>query len=90
MEIMSTTPVYTGHPQDAARRSGQRDADGLNSLAAASAEAGRFPDAVDTAERALDLARATGRTRLVTASAERLARHRAGLPVREPAGDTGL
>jgi tetratricopeptide (TPR) repeat protein len=71
--------------EDAARRSGQRDADVLDSLAAAYAEAGRFPEAVDTAERAVALARATGRTALVVASAQRMARYRAGLPYREPA-----
>jgi len=69
----------------AVQRTGQHDADALNSLAAAYAEVGRFPEAVTAGEQALALARATGRTELVAALDARLARYRSGQRVREPA-----
>ena len=62
--------------EDAARRTQRRDADALNSLAAAYAAVGRFPDAVDTAAQAIELARATHRTALADALATRLAQYR--------------
>jgi tetratricopeptide (TPR) repeat protein len=72
--------------EKAAARTDHHDADALNSLAAAYAEAGRFADAVDTATQALMLARAGGRTDLERALGDRLVQYRAGQPVREPAG----
>lgn len=74
--------------EDAARRTEYRDADVLNSLAAAYAEIGRFADAVDTVERAIELARANDRAALATALTERLERYRAGLRLRADSGST--
>jgi Flp pilus assembly protein TadD len=52
-------------------------------LAAAYAEAGRFPDAVSTAERAISLATATGDTRFAAANRQLLLLYRAGKPWHE-------
>ncbi len=67
----------------AARLTGGREAAVLDALAAAYAEAGRFPDAVRTAERALELARQQGNPALAVAVDARLASYRAGAPWRE-------
>ena len=55
----------------------------LDTLAAAYAEAGRFADAVRTAERAHELAAAGGQDELAGALAGRLALYRSGEPYRE-------
>jgi spermidine synthase len=55
----------------------------LDVLAAAYAEAGRFGDAVATAEAALDLARRSDRSELAEQLMERLRLYRAGLPFHE-------
>jgi tetratricopeptide (TPR) repeat protein len=55
----------------------------LDALAAAYAEAGRFPDAVRTAERALDLARQQGNAELAVALDALAALYRARAPFRE-------
>jgi len=52
----------------------------LDTLAAAYAEAGRFPDAVRTAQRAETLARRTGQTPMADRIGQRLALYRAGRP----------
>jgi tetratricopeptide (TPR) repeat protein len=62
---------------------GGREPSVLDALAAAYAEARRFPDAVRTAERALDLARQQGNPALAVAVDARLASYRAGAPWRE-------
>jgi tetratricopeptide (TPR) repeat protein len=53
-----------------------------STLAAAYAEAGRFPDAVRTCEHAIELARSAGDTAQAGACAQQLARYRAGRPLR--------
>lgn len=57
----------------------------LGTLAAAYAEAGRFEDAVITAQKAIDLAKAAGQTELATRNAELLERYRSHKPYHEPA-----
>jgi tetratricopeptide (TPR) repeat protein len=51
-----------------------------STLAAAYAEAGRFPEAIATCGRAIELARRDGRTEEAAAFARQLARYRAGKP----------
>ena len=54
-------------------------------LAAAYAEAGRFPEAVTTAQKAIDLATAAGETRLALRNRELLELYQAGKPFHESA-----
>jgi tetratricopeptide (TPR) repeat protein len=56
----------------------------LGTLAAAYAEADRFPDAVRTAEKALDLASAKGPNTLVEPIQAQLESYQAGEPTRQP------
>jgi len=65
---------------------GNRDAIYLRTLAVAYAEAGRFAEAIQTAERALPLAEADGNTAL----AFDLRNNIAGFRAREPVRDTSL
>jgi tetratricopeptide (TPR) repeat protein len=58
----------------------------IGTLAAAYAEAGNFPEAISTAERALRCARLRGQEELATRNAELLEIYRAGKPYRESAG----
>jgi hypothetical protein len=51
------------------------------------AKAGRFTEAVDTAEHALAVARRNGQKALLNALPSRLTQYRAGQPVRERPGD---
>ena len=60
----------------------------LDTLAAAYAEAGNFPEAISTAERAAELARAAGRTDLAREIQPRLALYRQGRPYRDEAYET--
>ncbi len=53
-------------------------------LAAAYAEAGRFKDAIATAEKAVAAETAAGETAFANMNAQLLARYRAGLPFHEP------
>jgi spermidine synthase len=62
---------------------GQDDAKCLDTLAAAYAAAGRFPDAAITAGRAVRLAELTGQEPLAKAIQARLELYRAGRPYRE-------
>jgi tetratricopeptide (TPR) repeat protein len=55
----------------------------LGTLAAAFAEAGRFSDATQTAQKAMELARAAGRQDLVEELQGKLNRYQAGLPWRQ-------
>jgi tetratricopeptide (TPR) repeat protein len=57
----------------------------LATLAAAYAEAGRFPEAVDTARRALELATAQTNAAQRSAFQARLGLYQSGLPFRDPA-----
>jgi len=56
----------------------------LDTLSAAYAEAGRFPEAVETAKKALDLASASGQTNLSAEIQKRLQLYEAGRAYREP------
>jgi tetratricopeptide (TPR) repeat protein len=69
--------------QQACELSGQEKALCLDTLAAAYAAAGRFDDAVITAERARALAESTGRAPLAKLIQDRLELYRAGQPCRE-------
>jgi protein O-mannosyl-transferase len=69
--------------QRAAKLSGGREPAILDTLAAAYAESGRFPEAVETAQRALDLARGQNNKALVDAIRARMKLYRAGSPYRE-------
>jgi tetratricopeptide (TPR) repeat protein len=55
----------------------------VNTLAAAYAEAGQFPDAITTAEMAMKLATDAGDTRSAALSRQLLARYRVGKPASE-------
>ena len=57
----------------------------LVTLAAAYAEAGRFPEAVTTAEKAEQLATRAGRTDVAAKNRQLLELYRAGKPYHEPA-----
>ncbi len=61
----------------------QEDAGALDTLAAAYAEANRFSEAVQTAQRALGLAQASAQTNLVADIQKRLALYESGQPYRE-------
>ena len=61
----------------AVRAAGQQDADLLDTLAAAQAEAGSFSEAVETAERALAIASAQGKSALADAIRRRIQVYRA-------------
>jgi hypothetical protein len=56
----------------------------VGTLAAAYAEAGRFPEAVSTAEKARALALAAGLTEVAQRNKELLEIYRAGRPYHEP------
>lgn len=56
----------------------------LDTLAAAYAAAGRFPAAVATAQKAIELASAAGQTELASQIETRLTLYQAGRPYREP------
>jgi len=60
------------------------DAESLDVLAAAYAEVGRFPEAVETALRAVASARRQGRSALAADIEARLASYRAGRPYHQP------
>jgi protein O-mannosyl-transferase len=60
----------------------------LETLAAAYAEAGRFPEAVSAGEKACTLAGASGDQVLLRKTRERLEKYRAGQPYHEPAAPT--
>jgi hypothetical protein len=60
----------------------------ISTLAAAYAEAGRFPEAVATAERAVKMQTASGDTRMVDMNNQLLILYRSGKPYHaSPAGD---
>jgi protein O-mannosyl-transferase len=66
------------------RLSGGGDPILVSVLAAAYAEAGRFPDAVATAQRAEQLATAQGNSPVVAAAQEQLGYYQSGRPFRDP------
>jgi Flp pilus assembly protein TadD len=73
-----------GLAQQAERLSGGKDPAILGTLAAAQAECGRFPEAVATARRALELALAQSNTAQVPALRAQIESYRARAPVRDP------
>jgi tetratricopeptide (TPR) repeat protein len=83
-------PAQRGDPARAVRLAqrarelgGEENPQCLDTLAAAYAAAGRFPDALITAQRALQLAASSGQTALVSNIQSRLALYGAGRPYRE-------
>ncbi|MGC3958716.1 MAG: tetratricopeptide repeat protein [Verrucomicrobiota bacterium] len=62
----------------------------VGTLAAAYAEAGRFSEAIVTAERAISLARAIGQAELAARNSELLELYRAQKPWHEPAPAGGI
>jgi Flp pilus assembly protein TadD len=75
-------PKAVEFAQRAARLAGDREPAILDALAAAYAEAGRFPEAVETARHALDLANQAGDRQLADGLRARLALYQAGRPFR--------
>jgi protein O-mannosyl-transferase len=76
--------------ESAVRIGGRQHAFLLGTLAAAYAEAGRFPDAIKAAEEAIELAKKNSQEALVTKNLELLAAYRAGRPWREDPASTLL
>jgi tetratricopeptide (TPR) repeat protein len=71
--------------QEVCQRTGNRIGEYLDTLAAAYAAAGRFNDAVATAQKAIELARAAGQPDVVKEIEARLELYRAGRAYRAPA-----
>ncbi len=69
--------------QRAATLTGNRDPEILDTLAAAYAEAGRFPEAVRTARKALEMAARRNDQTLAQAIKAKLTRYEAGMPCRD-------
>jgi tetratricopeptide (TPR) repeat protein len=82
-------PVFRDGPravrlvEDVVRRSGRSNSMVLRTLAAAYAEAGRFPEAIEAAEQALQLARSEKNTALESDLEISLGRYHSGLPIRD-------
>jgi Flp pilus assembly protein TadD len=70
--------------EDVIKRSGTRNAILLRTLAAAYAESGRFPEAIQTAQEALDLATKEGNTALAAQLRESIDNFEAKIPLRDP------
>jgi tetratricopeptide (TPR) repeat protein len=68
--------------EDVARRAGHPNAIVLRTLAAAYAETGRFPDAIDVAQQALEIAKATGNDGLAADLEKNIAAYRLYKPIR--------
>jgi tetratricopeptide (TPR) repeat protein len=68
--------------EDVARRAGHPNAIVLRTLAAAYAETGRFPDAIDVAQQALEIAKATGNDGLAADLERNIAAYRLNQPIR--------
>ncbi len=71
------------HARRAERLSGGQRVDVLDTLAAAQAEAGRFPEALATARKALELARQQHNQALADTLRTRIALYEAGKPYHE-------
>jgi tetratricopeptide (TPR) repeat protein len=74
--------------EKACRLTGYQEAVMVGTLAAAYAEAGRFEEAVATAQKARELALALGQEKLAEKNRELIQLYRARQPYREPAGPT--
>lgn len=70
--------------EQACRLTGYQRAQTISALAAAYAEAGRFPDAVEAAQKAIQLARAGGDARFAAVNEQLLSLYRAGKPYHMP------
>ena len=70
------------HARRAVQLTAGNDPDALDALAAAYAEAGRFPDALATAHKALDLAEKQGKAELAEGLRTRIALYECGEPFR--------
>jgi len=88
--LATSDPAQGGDPalavrlaQRARELGGQENAQCLDTLAVAYAAAGRFADAVLTAQRAMQLAQSTGQAPLAKLIQSRLELYRAGRPCRE-------
>jgi cytochrome c-type biogenesis protein CcmH/NrfG len=68
----------------AVRLTGSKQATMIGTLAAAYAEAGRYPEAVTTAEKAVQLANASGNPRLAAMHQQLIALYTTGRPYHEP------
>ncbi len=77
-----------GLAEQACQLTRQRVAPYLDTLAAAYAAAGRFTNAVTTAQAAVDLARSTGQTQVVTEIQQHLQLYRSGHPYSPSTGAT--
>src|SRR5207245_1422138 len=67
---------------DVARRAGHPNAIVLRTLAAAYAEAGRFNDAVTTAQQAIEIAKATGNEGLISGLERSIVAYQSNQPIR--------
>ena len=76
--------------ESAVKLGGRQHAFLLGTLAAAYAEAGRFPDAIKAAEEAMDLAKKSAQEELAAKNLELLAAYREGRPWREDPASTPL
>ena len=76
-------PQAVEYAQRAARLSGGREPAILGTLAAAYAEAGRFPEAVQAARTAIELARQQNQRAMVESIQAKLKLYEAGTPFRE-------
>jgi tetratricopeptide (TPR) repeat protein len=94
--LLATHPEVLNGPEAvrlaeyAVERGGKGHAFLLGTLAAAYAEAGQFPDAIKTAEEAIELAKKNGQEELARKNIELLAAYREGRPWREEPGSTLL
>ena len=70
--------------EHACRLSGYKEARELFTLSAAYADAGRFQEAVEAAQKSIDVARAGGNSQLVAIGGQMLTLFRAGKPYHEP------
>jgi tetratricopeptide (TPR) repeat protein len=87
-ERLRNGPAAVQFAERACRAASQQDPMMLDALAAAYAEAGRFDEAVATAQRAIDLAQTLGRTDLAGDIRWRLAFYKSRQPLRQ-AQDAG-
>jgi tetratricopeptide (TPR) repeat protein len=71
------------YAEKACRLTGFKQSGMINTLAAAYAESGRFPEAVATAQTAIKLANDAGDRQAVAATSQLLARYQQGKPWRE-------
>jgi Flp pilus assembly protein TadD len=72
-----------GLAQKACEQTQNKDPITMGTLAAAYAEAGRFPDAIATAEKAANLAAAAGNAQFASVNRQLLQLYRAGRPYHE-------